>query len=126
MTKQSNEQSNEHFKISRLKNIALVIAAFLAIHNSVTAAPDPLPDDLRQVPISAGKQGAPNVILMMDDSGSMSADWLPNDNSIDWGGLPSYPGTNDFRHINGTTIKLSNGWFRSHNYSYNPQSFQGL
>lgn len=123
LNRQSNKQSSEHFKMNPLKNIALVMAAFLVIHNPVTAAPDPLPDDLRQVPISAGKQGAPNVILMMDDSGSMSSDWLPSDNSIDWGALPSYPGTNDFRHINGATIKLSNGWFRSHNYSYNPQSY---
>ena len=35
-----------------LKACALVIATFLAIHNNVAAAPDPLPDDLRQVPIS--------------------------------------------------------------------------
>lgn len=106
-----------------LKACALVIATFLAIHNNVAAAPDPLPDDLRQVPISVGKQGAANVILMMDDSGSMSSDSLPNDNSINWSDLPSYSGNKDFRHIDGSIIKLGNGWFRAHNYSFNPQSY---
>ena len=123
MTNKLNQQSNTQFAKNALKAIALLIATFLAINTNVLAAPDPLPDDLRQLPISASKQGAPNVVLMMDDSGSMNAGWLPAEPTIDWSDLPTYMDTKDYRHIDGSIIKLSSIWFQGPNYSYNPLSY---
>lgn len=118
----TNSQTNL-LPIKPLLSLTLTIATVLATHTTILAAAPALPDDLRQTPISAGKQGSPNVMLMMDDSGSMSQDWLPPDDYIDWKGINRYAGTMDFQHISGEIIKLTADRFSYYNNSFNPQYY---
>lgn len=98
---------------------SLAVSTFGAIHLSVHAQTS-LAEDLIQETLGVATKAVPNLVLMMDDSGSMMDDDLPPPSGYNWSDLLNYSGDVSYQNNSGTTTALANHYMRRRNPIYNP------
>jgi type IV pilus assembly protein PilY1 len=108
-------------KSYQLALTATLISALFSIAHFSRAAPATSTDlSLRQEPLTAAVSTPANVILMMDDSASMNAGFLPTPTNIDFTGY-GFSGSKLVQNNTGGTSELDFAYFRDYNAFFNPQ-----
>ena len=85
----------------------LLVLALVEIQILAPVVAQTLPSDLSQKPLLSSQAGVPNVVLMVDDSNSMSYNWLNSPPDFDWAMVYSQFATGwiNYATNSGTTVR---------------------